>query len=362
MKEKIESLTASQEMRFGEFVKKWTAIGLCTDPANREQAEQGISEMYQCGGIHPPRKIAWCGSPLSQGIARAIILDRKIPSAWSSAQGSVGHGVGNIIRSSVWNSVKNSVENGVWKGVESKVWKGVESKVWNGAGGIVRGIIGNSVGSSFKSGIWGSIYGQHDADWLGFYDYFYEVCGLVQETKKLSGLWKIAESAGWALPHENICWVSERHNVLKLDDKGRPHCLSGPAIAYPDGWEIYAVNGVRVPEYVVKYPQEISVEKIHETNNVEVRRVMVERYGPGRYLQDAGATAVHTDKYGTLYRVEQIGDEPLVMVKVTNSTPEPDGHFKDYWLRVPSDMTIAHEAVAWTFNLTAEEYQPVFES
>lgn len=52
----------------------------------------------------------------------------------------------------------------------------------------------------------------------------------------------------------------------------------------------------------------------------------------------------------------------LVMVKVVNSTPEPDGQFKDYFLRVPPQMRRAKEAVAWTFNKTETKYQPAMET
>ena len=73
-----------------------------------------------------------------------------------------------------------------------------------------------------------------------------------------------------------------------------------------------------------------------------------------------GATLLHQDDWGQLYRAEIAGDEPLVMVKVVNSTPEPDGHFKDYWLRVPPTMQTAHRAVAWTCGFDrAEDYVPV---
>ena len=50
------------------------------------------------------------------------------------------------------------------------------------------------------------------------------------------------------------------------------------------------------------------------------------------------------------------------MVKVVNSTPEPDGSFKDYFLRVPPDMQTAHQAVAWTFDKTVATYQPVLQT
>jgi len=71
---KIESLTPEQIAKFPQYVKEWTDYGLCTEPANRSEAEKAINEMYLCAGRNPPKKIVWCGSPFSQGITRAIIL------------------------------------------------------------------------------------------------------------------------------------------------------------------------------------------------------------------------------------------------------------------------------------------------
>ena len=55
-------------------------------------------------------------------------------------------------------------------------------------------------------------------------------------------------------------------------------------------------------------------------------------------------------------------DEPMVMVEVRNSTPEPDGSRKTYFLRVPPRTQTAREGVAWTFGLTADEYVPAVET
>jgi hypothetical protein len=71
---------------------------------------------------------------------------------------------------------------------------------------------------------------------------------------------------------------------------------------------------------------------------------------------------VHRDETGVLWRVEFDDDEPLVMVEVINSTPEPDGSRRTYFLRVPPDTETAREGVAWTFGLTAEEYQPLAQT
>jgi hypothetical protein len=185
---------------------------------------------------------------------------------------------------------------------------------------------------------------------------------LQEETDKLRGLTELAQSAGWFLPHANICWVAERHNVLSRDEQGRLHSLTGPAVAYPDGWSIYAVHGVRVPADVIEEPESVTVARIEKEENAEVRRVMIERMGYERYLLESGAQLIHSDECGALYRKEIPDDEPVVAVHVLNATPEADGSSKRYMIRVPPTMTRAREAVAWTFNVPEHAYRPAIET
>jgi hypothetical protein len=140
------------------------------------------------------------------------------------------------------------------------------------------------------------------------------------------------------------------------------HCESGPALVYPDGWGIWAFNGVRVSQALIEHPELITCSAIDAEQNAEIRRVMIGRYGQTKYLIDSGAENIGGDDYGVLYRKDIQGDEPIVMVKVVNSTAEPDGSFKDYFLRVPPTIRTAREAVAWTFGKTADEYEPSIQT
>jgi hypothetical protein len=119
---------------------------------------------------------------------------------------------------------------------------------------------------------------------------------------------------------------------------------------------------VRVTQQVIEQPSTITVKQIDGETNAEVRRVLIERYGQVKFLQDGGAEVVHQDDWGTLYRRDMQDDEPLVMVKVVNSTREPDGSYRDYFLRVPPTVRTAREAVAWTFGQEAEQYAPRVET
>src|SRR3990167_776924 len=153
------------------------------------------------------------------------------------------------------------------------------------ANGLAQQIIVTAKGDSVWDSVRASVYGQHEAYWLSFYNYFAEVCGLTKETAKIAGLIQLAQSAGWLLPYKNFCFVSERHNVLKRDPQGRLHCDDGIALAYPDGWGIYALHGVRVkPEYVLTPAAELKPETILAENNAEVRMALIRKVGLERLV------------------------------------------------------------------------------
>jgi hypothetical protein len=153
--------------------------------------------------------------------------------------------------------------------------------------------------------------------------------------------------------------VSERLSALHQDEAGRLDNGEGPALAYPDGFALHAWRGMPVPADFLTELADLTPRRIHTEGNAELRRVMLEYYGYDRYLKDSDAQPLHRDETGTLWRIDLVGDEPLVMVEVLNSTPEPDGTHRTYWLRVPPATRTAKEGVAWTFGVTAEEYVPL---
>lgn len=136
------------------------------------------------------------------------------------------------------------------------------------------------------------------------------------------------------------------------------HCDKGPAIFWPNGPNYYFLNGVQIPEKVVMAPETLTVEEIDGEQNAEARRILLEKFGWGRYLEESGAKEISRDETGILLQKEIVDDEPLTMVKVRNSTPEPDGSVHEFLLRVPPSIQTAKEGVAWTFRMGEKEYEP----
>ncbi|MBC7997695.1 MAG: hypothetical protein IAF58_07120 [Leptolyngbya sp.] len=159
-----------------------------------------------------------------------------------------------------------------------------------------------------------------------------------------------------------IAFICKEPLICSINEEGRFHSDDGPALEYEDGFKLFSLNGVTVSEKTVIAPHTLSVEEIDAEINLEIRRVMMERFGIGRYVLDSNAQVVSEDEVGILYRKLMTGDEPISLVRVKNSTPEPDGSIREYFLRVPPWVTTPKEAVAWTFDLEENEYAPEVES
>jgi hypothetical protein len=106
-------------------------------------------------------------------------------------------------------------------------------------------------------------------------------------------------------------------------------------------------------------PEKLKWPEIQNEQNQEIRQVMIQRVGAARLLDEAQAKQDHSDDFGVLYSIPSADRK---VVKVINSTPEPDGSFKDYFLFVPPDMQRAKQAVAWTFGQKEEDYKPAMQT
>lgn len=296
---KIESLTEEQKAKMPEYVREWTAIGLSTEPADRPRAEKAVRLMYECGGLKPPRKIVWCGSPLAL-VRREGLDDAK-------------------------------AEAGVAQGTR------------------LSGDKPASTGSC--------VYGQHDAGWLSFYAFMRNELKLVEQTDKLAGLTELCKSAGWALPYENTCYVSERHSRVSRDNAGRLHNLDGAAVLYPDGWGVYAVRGVRVPKEWVTGRATLDPMLALNHPNIEQRAAAATLIGWDRVLDKLHPEVVNVETspeydFGKLLKVD-LPDEPGQMfLQVLCATG------RTMVLRVPPTMRTAREANAWTNGLSGEDFAP----
>ena len=326
----------------------WRAIALSTDAADREAAEEAVLRLYAetLPESAPPETI-WCRSPLEA--ARLVTADpdrlgapardRIRDLTWSQGRARLAERLGPREFGRVWQAACGATAPLI-STLITRVSTAVEEQVDEQD---------TASRTALRVALTHAVHGQFDAAWLPLY----EAAGMA------SGLGRIARAAGWWWPFEKAVILTERPLAFHLDDQDRLHHGEGPALVYPDGFAVYSWRGTPLTEEFGRRLAATTPESIRAEENAELRRMMVEHYTPERFLKESGAQPIQQDEAGKLWRIEMADDESIVMVEVVNSSPEPDGTFNVYFLRVPPTTLTAKAGVAWTFGLTEDEYQPL---
>jgi hypothetical protein len=332
----------------------WRAVAAATGPGDRARAEVGVRLAYQRAGLREPGRIVWARSPLE-----AVRLLSGGPAEDGQALPPTGPSVRDAVRTRPVAAERARLHTRLgptgwsdhWRTAGADLWETTRPLVDRVRTGIVEALAPDvrKAETRIRLLLLDAVLGQHDAAWLSALD----------TASGLDGLTEVARTAGWWWPYENVAVITERPTQLHRDEAGRLDRGDGPALAYSDGFALYAWRGLPVPGEFLDSLDTLTPERIRNEENAELRRVMLEYYGYDRYLEKSGARPVHRDETGVLWRIELPGDEDAVMVEVVNSTPEPDGTSRTYWLRVPPTTRTAREGVAWTFGLSAEEYDPL---
>ncbi|MDL4775095.1 MULTISPECIES: DUF6745 domain-containing protein [Thermomonosporaceae] len=350
-------------------VGDWQSAGFATGPADRERAEAGITAAYAAAGLDAPERFVWVSSPAHGAVAAAFIggygategmaeLARFVDGADLDGAGS---SVRDAVRTRPWERERTAASAELGPERWATAWAETGGLLWDPVNGLVarvRQAIGALAGdgseaeSLLRAATLDAVLGQQDAPWLALFESLGRLDG------PLAGLAEAARSAGWWWPYERVVVVSERPDELYRDEPGRLHRGDGPALAYPGGFALHAWRGMPIPADFVASLAEIDAARIAGEPNSELRRVMLEIFGYDRYLAETGARPLHRDETGVLWSIDLPGDEPVVMVEVVNSTPEPDGSYRTYYLRVPPDTRTARAGVAWTFGVPEADYQP----
>ncbi|MFC5664893.1 DUF6745 domain-containing protein [Kitasatospora misakiensis] len=358
-----------------EVTARWRAAAAATGPADRAGVERAVRAAYRAAGLAEPAEIRWFGSPLA---AAEAALELR-------AAGAVT--VRETVRTLPWDAVRRQAVERTGAAGWAPLWAltgGELGPVTNALADRIRGALLDRLAPepdtepdtgdaqeqrvAARLALLDAVRGQHDAPWFAAF----EAAGVLgaepgggsagEPGGAIAALAEVARHAGWWWPYAEVALVSERPVALHRDEAGRLDRADGPALEYADGFTLHAWRGMPVPAEFLAGLGAVTVERIRTEENAELRRVLLEHYGYERYLADSGAEPVHRDETGVLWRIQLPDDEPVMMVEVVNSTAEPDGTFRTYWLRVPPSTRTARAGVAWTFGVTEEEYRPQRET
>lgn len=310
----IKTLNKKQEALIPKFVDKWVKIGLSTEPTNRKLVEKWIPKYYEMGGLEPPKKIIFCSSPIVSGLACSIaysILKNKKSSVRSKVESAVNSAVYSAVYSAVDSAVESAVESdvdsAVYSDVNSDVYSAVGSKVESAVRSAVRSAVYSAVESAVESvvesAVRSAVYlavesavlkenrfyldrcgGNLWSGWQAYYDYMLMLG--VKECKKLIPTFELSKQCGYIIPYKNYCFITEKPTKINMKN-GKLHNETGKSIEWSDGWGLYSLDGITVPEWLIETPKDkLDLKKIIDLKNTEQRRVAMKYAGLHRFLHE----------------------------------------------------------------------------
>jgi len=306
--------------------------------------------------------VTWAPTPtLAYGVTRAA-MNEAILRAFGAAGDATVAATADAMRDATKNTIDAATEDALqnWYFIPCDMRQLVHE-------------MGGDFGLLCAAEVWrlwqGGKWSPNDA----YLSFFEDIAGLRLPEYESYQHWRtLAERSGPRIVHDEFCIVSDRPEVLKVDEHSRPHCDDGPFCRWRDGTALYAVHGVRVPAWLVEQPDRLTVQAIDAERNEEVRRVMIERFGWERYGREDTETLDHDERFGTLRRRGE-----SLWLEVINRSPDPDGSFRRYVLAVHPECRpilsdhghlgeaqplTALNAVAASFGMTGDAYRKALPS
>lgn len=380
-----------QQLDYGDsadIFRSWMDAVLSTQPIDRAETWTAICDLYRVLELHPPRHMLVVESP-----RQAILSGRLIALP------------GRSLRSKFLPSVLQSLMDMRFrKGPAGGVRTEVERLVMEGLVGPVRQALSQTAAIPASPGDLARL--RQAAQTAGFdgrfrskrqtsaqtdlslsqsFDFALAI-GVLAQLRFLQGsmpgllanvatplvaavdrVCRACPGPVWFLT--NVAIVTERPQWIAARGTTRRVAVDGPLLTWRDGFTIRARQGLIVPTWLDEAPEKVGVADIENETNVELRRLLLETMGAERYLKESGAVRIAEDETGVLWQ-RRIPDrrrvwprlQPITFVEVVNGTPEPDGSFRRYFLRVPPEMRTAREAVAWTYGFEASRYRPAIRT
>lgn len=374
--QKLEKLLPEHEARIPEYVEKWTAIGLSCSESDEVAGNAAVKLMYKIAGHLGVPEVYWFDSLYAATLCAACM--QLIENGKTCVKGAAPEAVATT-KDSFWDQVIYNTnlqikEQG--QHIDADFINKNKAAICEGAREFIKS---SSYWRWWRPGSLGT------AAALAFYSFFHEVVGLNIEIERLAGLVGVAHQCSDVLTFDDRAYAIRKMEYMNRDSAGRLHCEDGPAVGFRDGFAIYAWHGVRLfgSEWIITNPKKITAQKIDEENNQELKRILLERFGVDKYAQTGTVIDTDLDPAGrtrTLYKKKIASGQDMLMLKVFNSTPEPDGTHRTYFLEVHpecrplrrnergevslgerQELTCAN-AVGSTFGMQGEEYKPFEES
>lgn len=247
----ITELTEEQKAQIPVYRDMSMGIGLATGPCDREMATKAIKDLYEFSEKTAPEHVVFVESVVAAQAAIQLLkedFDKYLP------------------------------------------------LLLNRKGAVVEEFPGVKVSSFEETHGYG--YGSAECYWVYYYQYWKDQVGIEFDQKALKGLDimdRLARSSYWHFLFEGVAIMVDRFEEVHMEN-GVVHNENGPAVRFSDNQgTVWAIGGHLVTEKIVMAPETLTLEEIDAEEDAETRRIMIERYGPSKYLMESEAKVLDMD-------------------------------------------------------------------
>lgn len=213
-----------------------------------------------------------------------------------------------------------------------------------------------------------ALYGQHDVNWLWYYKFFRDECGLVKQTDPIKYLIELCREVNWFWMSGNTTIVTRKPVEAKLVNRKRGftnvegesdtfscptlHSEQGMALRYRDGKGLYKLNNIdfRESELITlleQDPAERSLQDILAVRNTEQRTELMKTIDIKKAISHTDNRTLHEKTFdiGGHYQLLSVnfGDNNR-RVYLTGKCPSKGEAFYE---RVPVACQTVDQALQW---------------
>ncbi|GAB4351402.1 MAG: hypothetical protein Kow0026_08440 [Oricola sp.] len=360
---KITGLTPEQEAMITVLREKWRAIGLSTERIDEAEAKQAIRDLYEAAGMKAPSLILAAQSPMQALLMRGVMMDTK---SWGELGGQLWDQLRGELRGQLWDQLWDQLRDQLWDQLRGQLWDQLGGQLWDQLWDQLRGQLWDQLWGQLWDQLWDQLGGQlyqtawmasgWDGYWLAFYDGGRSVGATYPDAldKHLNAYAQYAKTCGVAFCYRDIAFVSDRPTVARFDNERQLHREDGPALAWSDGYAIYAWHGTRIPAEWIDKPETLTPQLALTWENVDQRAAACEILGWHHIINALNARVLDEDED------PQIGR--LVEVDLPDHGPQKFIHARcgtgrEIAIMADANAKTVLEAQAASYGLKASDFQ-----
>jgi hypothetical protein len=327
-----DRLTPEQHALISRYREKWQHLGLSTEQLSQQHATDAVRAIYTVLELSEP-EILIVDSP-----------NAAFEYIWNLLQLGSYTILGDVIINSDWSRI--------YSNLQSQLLARLPIALQTNLNSLFENHLANEYACLLKRQLecqWQDIFSQHlgkharntikdifSSCWkpesliagCSYFDFCVHILNYHQFQDKVAILEDFVRNCGWTFFFENIAIISNHPTTISIDSDNHLHADNAPAIAFADGYSLYADHG-RIKLERTHKPMDDSewVRLLEKVNTVEIDS---------------------WEEYSLLRIIRQrVNVQPMQFLKATNSTT---GEVRVYW--VPLRIASAIEAVHWVNRRT----------